>query len=47
MTACVGEEKLYFAALFTMQPDYPFKYFNDKRGAYVHLMMALAADPAC
>ena len=27
-----------------MQPDYPNKYFNDKRNLYVCLMEALAQD---
>jgi len=30
-----------------MRPDFACKYFGDERGAYVHLLMALAADPAC
>jgi hypothetical protein len=28
----------------TMQPDYPHKQFNDKRTAYVLLLLALAED---
>lgn len=40
-------KKLFYLAPLFMQPDYSFKYFNDKRSAYVHLLMALAADSAC
>ncbi len=28
-----------------MRPDFPTKYFNDERTAYVYLMMSLAANP--
>lgn len=28
-----------------MRPDYPFKYFNDKRSRYILLVLALDAMP--
>ena len=41
-----GYKKVLFCTLL-MRPDFAFKYFGDERNAYVHLLMALAADPAC